>query len=131
MASAEGRAAPQGCHVVGDGAEAEGKAELIDVEVVWSPAPRRVLTRVLQVPAGCRVDEAVRRSGLLDGLAPDVVAGLSVSVWGRLQGGGHALRARDRVELCRPLIVDPKEARRLRYRGQRAARAAKAPAEGA
>jgi putative ubiquitin-RnfH superfamily antitoxin RatB of RatAB toxin-antitoxin module len=28
------------------------------------------------------------------------------------------LRDRDRVELLRPLAVDPKEARRLRYRGQ-------------
>jgi putative ubiquitin-RnfH superfamily antitoxin RatB of RatAB toxin-antitoxin module len=31
----------------------------------------------------------------------------------------QVLRDGDRIELCRALTVDPKEARRLRYKGQR------------
>jgi putative ubiquitin-RnfH superfamily antitoxin RatB of RatAB toxin-antitoxin module len=44
---------------------------------------------------------------------------LSVGVWGALRGLDHPLRDRDRVEVYRPLKVDPKEARRLRYRSHR------------
>jgi putative ubiquitin-RnfH superfamily antitoxin RatB of RatAB toxin-antitoxin module len=40
-------------------------------------------------------------------------------VWGKLTHLGDALRENDRVEIYRPLLVDPKEARRLRYRRQR------------
>ena len=39
-------------------------------------------------------------------------------VWGRVQPLDHVLRDGDRVELYRPLTVDPKEARRLRYKKQ-------------
>jgi putative ubiquitin-RnfH superfamily antitoxin RatB of RatAB toxin-antitoxin module len=37
-------------------------------------------------------------------------------VWCRICPADTLLRARDRVEVYRPLTVDPKEARRLRYR---------------
>lgn len=43
----------------------------------------------------------------------------SVAIWGRAQPLDRPLRDGDRVELCRALIVDPKEARRLRYKRQR------------
>jgi putative ubiquitin-RnfH superfamily antitoxin RatB of RatAB toxin-antitoxin module len=39
-----------------------------------------------------------------------------VGVWGRKERAGHVLRDLDRIELVRPLNVDPKEARRVRYR---------------
>jgi hypothetical protein len=42
-----------------------------------------------------------------------------IGVWGRKQPLDAALRDRDRVELYRPLQVDPKEARRLRYKRTR------------
>ena len=40
-------------------------------------------------------------------------------VWGRLQAPDWLLRNGDRVEVYRALTVDPKEARRLRYKRQR------------
>jgi putative ubiquitin-RnfH superfamily antitoxin RatB of RatAB toxin-antitoxin module len=40
-------------------------------------------------------------------------------VWGRVQPADTPLRDRDRVEVYRPLLVDPKEARRQRYKKQR------------
>jgi len=39
-----------------------------------------------------------------------------VGIWGRLCTPEAALRDRDRVEIYRALAVDPKEARRQRYR---------------
>ena len=45
---------------------------------------------------------------------------LRIGIWGRLRPLGTLLRERDRIEIYRPLTVDPMEARRLRYakRGQ-------------
>jgi putative ubiquitin-RnfH superfamily antitoxin RatB of RatAB toxin-antitoxin module len=43
-----------------------------------------------------------------------------VGVWFKLREMATVLRDRDRVEIYRPLIVDPKEARRQRYKRHKA-----------
>jgi putative ubiquitin-RnfH superfamily antitoxin RatB of RatAB toxin-antitoxin module len=43
-------------------------------------------------------------------------------VWGQLRTLDHVLRDGDRVEVYRELLIDPKDARRLRHRGQRQAK---------
>jgi putative ubiquitin-RnfH superfamily antitoxin RatB of RatAB toxin-antitoxin module len=74
----------------------------------------------LQMQDGATVADAVRASGLCARHAL-VEAALRVGVWGRVQPLDAGLRDRDRVELYRGLLGDPKEARRLRYkRSQRA-----------
>lgn len=90
-------------------------AEPLRVEVVYSPAPRTVHRRRLALAPGSTVADAVRASGVLGDGTP---ADLAFSVWGRLASADQPLRDRDRVEVCRPLTVDPKEARRLRYKGK-------------
>jgi putative ubiquitin-RnfH superfamily antitoxin RatB of RatAB toxin-antitoxin module len=90
-------------------------AEPLRVEVVYSPAPRTVSRRTLDMAPGATVADAVRASGVL---GEDASADLSFSVWGRVASGDQPLRDRDRVEVCRALTVDPKEARRLRYKGK-------------
>jgi putative ubiquitin-RnfH superfamily antitoxin RatB of RatAB toxin-antitoxin module len=94
----------------------------IQVCVVWSPAPRQVLERMLVLPAPARVRDAVEASGWLEGLeggpAGDATRHLKVGVWGRKQGWDHPLREGDRVEIYRPLLVDPKVARRERFQKQ-------------
>lgn len=90
----------------------------LNVEVAYSPAPGQVTCLTIRVPAGCTVGEALDRSGLL-AAHPELGGGvLSVGVWGALRDLGDALRDRDRVEVYRPLRVDPKEARRQRQRTQ-------------
>jgi putative ubiquitin-RnfH superfamily antitoxin RatB of RatAB toxin-antitoxin module len=91
---------------------------MIDIEVVYCPRPSQTDRTVLQVQEGCTVGQALAASGVLarHGLEEAAVA---VGVWGRQQALDHPLRARDRVEVYRPLQCDPKEARRLRYRRQR------------
>jgi putative ubiquitin-RnfH superfamily antitoxin RatB of RatAB toxin-antitoxin module len=104
-----------------------GAAEPLHVELIHSPAPRVVESCALTLPAGATVADALRAAALPAAVQAAVAGGeLSVSVWGRLQPLTHPLREGDRIELCRALAVDPKEARRLRYKGRRT----KAPARG-
>jgi putative ubiquitin-RnfH superfamily antitoxin RatB of RatAB toxin-antitoxin module len=93
------------------------------VSVIYSPAPRDVLEWPLQLPAGATVLEAMQGSGLAQVLPADQWAGASVGVWGRKCRHDQVLRDGDRVEVYRPLQVDPKVARRERFRlqGARAA----------
>lgn len=92
--------------------------EPLRVEVVYCPAPGQVDQVQLQLAAPCTVREALRHSGLLErqGLA---IEGLRVGVWCKARELDWPLRDRDRIEVYRPLIVDPKEARRLRYKRHR------------
>ena len=94
------------------------EAAAMQVEIVFSPAPRQVERVALELPAGATLREAVEASGLLAKHPHFSPQSLSFSVWGRPQPAEHPLREGDRVELCRALLVDPKEARRLRYKGQ-------------
>ena len=96
-------------------------ARLIAVDVAYSPAPRQVSVVPVLLDAGATVGDALAASRLFgaDGALP---FGLSVGVWGRRQPLDTALRDGDRVEVWRALTVDPKEARRQRYKGQPKAR---------
>ena len=88
----------------------------IAVEVVYAAAPHQVVCRSLRLPAGATVATALQASGLVVELDARELAPLKAGVWGRVVPGSTVLRDGDRVELTRPLQVDPKEARRLRYR---------------
>lgn len=89
------------------------------VIVCWSPAPRQVLEWPLDVPAGATVADAVRASGFAAaaGAAREPAEG-ELGVWGRRCTPQQALREGDRVEIYRPLRVDPKVARRERFQRQ-------------
>jgi putative ubiquitin-RnfH superfamily antitoxin RatB of RatAB toxin-antitoxin module len=84
----------------------------IEVVLAW---PRRAESVRLAVPPGTTAGEAVARSGLgTDGVVALAVHGVRVEP-------GAVLRDGDRVELLRPLQVDPKEARRRRAARPRSA----------
>lgn len=97
-----------------------GSAEPLQVELAYSPAPGGVERWSLRLAAGSCVADAIAQSGVLATHRDLRLESLSVGVWGTLRGLDHPLRDRDRVEIYRPLKVDPKEARRLRYRSHRA-----------
>ncbi|HWP18882.1 MAG TPA: RnfH family protein [Burkholderiaceae bacterium] len=89
------------------------------VEVIYAPGPGQVDHVELELAEGATVLHALRASGLLM-RHPQIDLGTqAVGVWGRVQPLNTPLRDRDRVEVYRPLVVDPKEARRLRYRQHR------------
>ena len=87
----------------------------IDVEVVHLPAPHQLMSCRLRVPAGTTAGEAVLACGLFAGWSADRLDRLQLGRWGRACEASTVLRDRDRVELYRPLRVDPKEARRQRH----------------
>lgn len=88
------------------------------ISVAYSPAPRQVLECVLDLPEGATARQALQASGLLE-TRPELAQGaLDVGVWGRSAKPDQALEDGDRVEIYRPLRVDPKVARRERFQKQ-------------
>jgi putative ubiquitin-RnfH superfamily antitoxin RatB of RatAB toxin-antitoxin module len=87
--------------------------------VAYSPRAGEVEEVHLMLPAGATVRDALNHSGLLQRHAEIDMAAPRIGIWGKLHALDHVLRDRDRVEIYRPLQVDPKEARRLRYRKHR------------
>ena len=100
-------------------AETPPDGPLLSVEVVWSPQAGAVQRVSLRLPPGATLADALRRSALVPADDEAALAALSVGIWGRVQPLTTPLRERDRVEIYRPLKVDPKEARRQRYRRHR------------
>lgn len=90
----------------------------LNVSVAYSPRAGEVDEVSLQLAPGATVADALRESGL-QGRHPGIaLEALAVGIWGSFCDRGDSLRDRDRVELYRPLRVDPKEARRQRQRAQ-------------
>lgn len=90
----------------------------LSVEVIYCPAPGVNERVTLTLAPGATVADALRESGLLARHQLSL-EGLRVGVWCKAREIGALLRDRDRVEIYRPLTVDPKEARRLRYKRHR------------
>lgn len=95
-----------------------GASGLIGVTVAWASAARQVQLARLQLPADATLAQAVQASGLLQGLPENARAALAYGIWGRPCAPGAALQDGDRVEIWRPLRVDPKLARRERFASQ-------------
>ena len=88
-------------------------ADDVEVEVVYALPLTQDITR-LRVSAGTTVAEAIERSAVL-ARHPEAEANLKrVAVLGRLATPDPVLHDHDRIEILRPLTIDPKEARRLR-----------------
>ena len=86
------------------------------VEVVYAAAPHDVRQASLRMREGSTLADALRASHLLDGMTAAQADALQAGIWGRTATLQTPLREGDRVELTRGLLVDPKEARRQRYR---------------
>lgn len=85
---------------------------VLRVEVVW--ATRAVQDVVqLELPVGTTVAEAIAASRIVERYDLSTQT-LRAGIRGRLAGEGILLADGDRIDLCRPLVADPKEARRQR-----------------
>jgi putative ubiquitin-RnfH superfamily antitoxin RatB of RatAB toxin-antitoxin module len=91
----------------------EPPGETFRVEVVYATRERQVLVP-LEVAPGCTVAEAIERSGLDREFPGMTVDPQAVGIFGRKVPPDQLLAPGDRVEIYRPLIADPKEARRRR-----------------
>jgi putative ubiquitin-RnfH superfamily antitoxin RatB of RatAB toxin-antitoxin module len=90
----------------------------VRVSVLFSPAPREVHEWQLELAAGSTVADAIAASPLRTEFPALDPGALTLGVWGKKAQPGQVLRERDRVEVYRPLLVDPKVARRERFRRQ-------------
>jgi len=87
----------------------------IEVSVVLARADA-ARTVTLRLPAGATLGEAVELSALIDGGAEPV---FRFAIFGKIRPRHHVLCAGDRVEILRPLLVSPNEARLARARGKK------------
>ena len=97
----------------------------MQIQCLFSPAARQLIDLSLTLPEGCTVFDAVQCLKL----HPDLHNHLQVleascederglGIWGRIVQRTSALKPGDRLEIYRPLLVDPKMARKKRFKGQ-------------
>lgn len=75
------------------------------------------------LPHGCTARLAIEKCGVLAEFGDLIIDTLIIGIWGKHCGLSHKLNDNDRVEIYRPLRVDPKVARRERFTRQGAKRA--------
>lgn len=88
------------------------------IELVYASAARTVHQVALEVPAGCRLGQALALAGWLERFPEIDGQALAVGIWNHKATRESELREGDRVEVYRGLRVDPKVARRERFVGQ-------------
>ncbi|HKX40000.1 MAG TPA: RnfH family protein [Burkholderiaceae bacterium] len=94
-------------------------AAVLRITVAYSPQAGEVDVCELRLPAGSCVADALHASGLAQRHPQLALDHVALGVWGALCDAQRVLRDHDRVEVYRPLQVDPKEARRRRQQQQR------------
>ncbi len=85
--------------------------EPLAITLCMADGPGRVTESVLQLAAAACVADVLRLAGL-------PATGLDLGIWGRPADAATRLHAGDRIEVYRPLRVDPKVARRERFKRQ-------------
>lgn len=85
----------------------------IHVEVVYASPTRQKAVKV-GLREGASLREAIEQSGLLEEFPEIDLDRNKFGIWNKLAKADAILRDKDRVEIYRPLIADPKEVRRQR-----------------
>ncbi|KTC56706.1 protein RnfH [Pseudomonas fluorescens ABAC62] len=88
---------------------------MVEVEVVYAAVDRQVLLTVM-VAAGTSLRAAVQASGVAAQFPELDLADCPLGVFGKVVADAETrvVQSGDRIEIYRPLLVDPKEVRRLR-----------------
>jgi len=86
---------------------------LIDVEVAYATPEQQVIV-TLTLPEGATVEQAIDASDLLNRFPEIDRADIKAGIFGSICKLDQPLKQSDRVEIYRPLLHDPKEARRQR-----------------
>ena len=88
-------------------------SDQIVIEVAFA-TPERQMIISIKVKNGITVKEVIELSGILNEFHGISLDDHPVGIFGKITTLDHPLRDRDRVEIYRPLIADPKEIRRKR-----------------
>jgi len=97
---------------------------MIPVEVAYATPEKQSLI-ALEVAEGTTALEAVKQSGIVDEFPEIDLDNNSMGIFSNLLNGkdwplpsDYVLQPRDRVEIYRPLQIDPKQARLVRAKGK-------------
>lgn len=88
-------------------------AEMLGISVCYASDKVEWL-RAMQVEAGTTIGEAIERSGVLEAFPDISLTTQPVGIYAKKKTLDTMLRERDRIEIYRPLVADPKESRRKR-----------------
>ena len=90
---------------------------MLEIEVVYGLPDKQVLKK-LNVQNGCTAREAVCQSRLDEIFSELDLQTAPLGIFGKSVKDETLLRGKDRIEIYRPLLIDPKEARRKRVQNQ-------------
>ena len=79
------------------------------ITLVYAPAQRQVVEESMELPAGSTVLDALITSGWRDRFSLDLQADIELGLWNHKASLQTVLKDLDRVEIYRPLTIDPKE----------------------
>ena len=85
----------------------------LQVEVAYA-LPHIQILKKLNVPVGCTIKQALILSGILDQFPEIDLTKNKLGIFGKFAQPDTLLRPYDRIEIYRPLVIDPKDARRIR-----------------
>ena len=90
----------------------------IAIEIVYA-MPQVQIVVGLDLEEGSTVEDALKASGILDRHPELDPVSCRLGIWGRVAARSQILKPRDRVEIYRPLVADPKQVRRKRAERER------------
>lgn len=89
----------------------------MEIEVAYALPDRQAIIAV-SVETGTTIEAAILQSGILDQF-PDIdLAKQKVGIFNEKRSLSEVVHAGDRIEIYRPLTIDPKEARRAKARAK-------------
>lgn len=92
---------------------------MIEIEVVYA-APQQQVVLAFKIDEGTTIQDAIKLSGILV-LFPEIdLSKQKIGIFSKPCELTHVIQAGDRIEIYRPLVIDPKEARRARDKAARA-----------
>jgi putative ubiquitin-RnfH superfamily antitoxin RatB of RatAB toxin-antitoxin module len=96
----------------------------VRIEVAYA-RPQGAIQRTYELPAAATVGDALRAAGADQAFVGIDIEGSPIGVFGAPARREQPLHPGDRVEIYRPLALDPKAARRARVQQARALRSGK------
>lgn len=87
--------------------------QTIHIEVAYARPDTQVIIPVA-VPIGTQAQEAIQLSGILNQFPEIDLSNTKIGIFSKIIKPDTVLQERDRVEIYRPLLADPKDSRRAR-----------------
>ena len=88
---------------------------LLMVQVIYGPPPPAIpIIIILHVATGSTVSQVIDQSGIAEQLPDFDLSQCKVGIWGKVRPLDTVIESFARIEIYRPLIADPKDARRRR-----------------